>query len=163
MAQQETQPLAICLTETWLKNDSNIKCSSFSSYQLLDTCNLQIDKWGGVVFFAKKGVVITVLEKFSSTNCQWLTIKNQSKNYEKDLVLTVVFLKPYTSSSELSKTFEEFKPKQKPLKCEDLIIDHSKTNAKLSTSNKILGGCDLNNMSLTGFTRETIISQKRTD
>ena len=106
LAQQETQPLAICLTETWLKDDSNIKCLSLSSYQLLDTSNRQRGK-GGVAIFVREGVVKTVLQKFSSRNCQLLTIKFEPKNYENDLVLTVVYLKPNTSLAELSKTFEE--------------------------------------------------------
>ena len=58
MAQQETQPLAICL--------------------------------------------------FSIRNCQLLTIKIESKNYERGLFLVVVYLKPNTNSSELSKYFEEY-------------------------------------------------------
>ena len=37
-----------------------------------------------------------------------LTIKTESKNYEKDLVLTVVYLKPNTSSFKLTKTLEEY-------------------------------------------------------
>ena len=81
MAQQETQPLAMCLTERWLKDDSNIKCSSLSSYQLLDTSNRQIGKGGGVAIFVSEGVVKTVLQKFSSRNCQLLTIKIERKNY----------------------------------------------------------------------------------
>ena len=47
--------------------------------------------------------------------------------------------------------------------CVDLNIDHSKTNAKFSTLENVLGGYDLNNMSPTRFTRETIIFQTRTD
>ena len=47
--------------------------------------------------------------------------------------------------------------------CGDLNIDHSKTNAKFFNLENVLGGYDLNNMSRTGFTRETIISQTRID
>ena len=50
------------------------------------------------------------------------------------------------------------KPKQM---CGDLNIDHSKTNAKFSTLENVPRGYDLNNMSLTGFARETINSQTR--
>ena len=167
MAQQETKPLAICLTETWRKDDSIIKCLSFSSYQMLDTSNRQIGKGGGVAIFVREGVVKTVLQKFSSWNCQLLTIQTERKNYENDLVLTVIYLKPKTSLSELSKSFQEyfekitFKPKQMHLTSGDLNINHSKTYAKFLTLENVLGGYDLNNMSLTGFTRETIISQTR--
>ena len=170
MAQQETQPLAICLTETWLKDESNIKCLSLSSYQLLDRNNRQIEKGGGgVAICVRGGVVKTVLQKISGRNCQLLTIKIERKNYENDLVLTVVYLKPNTSLSELSKTFEDYfeknnaQAKQMHLMCRDLNIDHSKTNAKFLTLENVFGGYDLNNMSLTGFTRETINSQTRTD
>ena len=107
LAQQETQPLAICLTETWLKDDSNIKCLSLSSYQLLDTSNRQIGR-GGVAIFVREGVVKAVLQKFSSRKCQLLTIKIERKNYDNDLVLTVIYLKPNTSLSELSKSFQEY-------------------------------------------------------
>ena len=108
-AQQETQPLAICLTETWLKDDSNIKCLSLSSYQLLDTSNRQIGKGGGgVAVFVREGGVKTVLQKFSSRNCQLLTIKIERKSNENDLVLIAVYLKPNTNLSELAKTFNEY-------------------------------------------------------
>ena len=45
---------------------------------------------------------------FSCRNCQLLTIKIESKNYERGLVLVVVYLKLNSNSSELSKSFEEF-------------------------------------------------------
>ena len=124
--------MAICLAETWLKDDSNIKCLSLSSYQLLDTGNRQIGKGGGIAIFMREGVVKTVLQKFSSRNCQLLTIKIERKNYENDLVLTVIYLKTNTSLSEMSKTFQEYfekitlKPKQMHLMCEGLKIYHSK-------------------------------------
>ena len=111
--------------ETWLKDDSNIKSLSLSSYQLLDTSNRQIGK-GGVAIFKREGVVKTVLQKFSSRNCQLLTIKIERKNYENDLVLTVIYLKPNTSLPKLSKTFLEYfekitlKAKQMHLMCEEL-------------------------------------------
>ena len=107
MAQQETRPLAICLTETWLKDDSDIKCLSLSSYQLLHTSKGQIEKVWGVAIFVREGLVKTVLHNCSSRICQLLTIKIEFKNFEKNLVLTVVYLKSNTSLSELSKTFEE--------------------------------------------------------
>ena len=47
--------------------------------------------------------------------------------------------------------------------CEDLNIDHSKTIAKFLTLENVLGGHGLSNMSLTGFTRETINSQTKID
>ena len=49
------------------------------------------------------------------------------------------------------------------LMCRDLNTDHSKTKAKFLTLENVLRGYDLNNMSLTGFTRETINSQTRID
>ena len=105
LAQQETQPLAICLTETWLKDDSNNKCLSLSSYQLLDTSNRQIGKGGEIAILVRDGVVKTVLQKFSSRNCQLLTIQIERKNYENDLILTVIYLKPNTSLSEFPEIF----------------------------------------------------------
>ena len=88
---------------------------------------------------------------------------------KKDRVLTVVYLKPKTSLSELSKKFEEFfekmtlKPKQMHLMRGDLNVDQSKTNAKFSTLENVLRGYDLNKMSQTRFARETINSQTRID
>ena len=107
MAQQETQPLVICLPETWLKDNSNIKCLSLSSYRLLDTSSRQMGKGGGVAIFVREGVVKTVLQKFSR-NYQMLKIQIERKNYENDLVLTVIYLKPNTNLSKLSKTFQEY-------------------------------------------------------
>ena len=51
------------------------------------------------------------------------------------------------------------------LMCGDLNIGHSKTNAKSSTLENVLGEYDLNKMSLTGFTnkKKTINSQTRID
>ena len=105
-AQQETQPLAICLTETWLKDDSNIKCLSLSSYRLLDTSNRQIGKGGGVAIFVSEGVVKTVLQKFSSGNCQLPTIKIESENYEKNIVLTVETLSKIHATENLIQAYQ---------------------------------------------------------
>ena len=149
LAQQETQPLAICLTETWLKDDSNIKCLSLSSYQLLDTSNRENRKRRRSCNICEGRRGENGSTEISSRNCQFLTIKIERKNYENDLNLTVIYLKPNTSLSELSKTFQEYfekitlKPKQMHLMCGDLNIDHLKTNAKFLTLENVLGGYDL--------------------
>ena len=83
--------------------------------------------------------------------------------------MTVVYLKSNTSLSELSKTFEDYfekitiKPKEMHLMRGDSNIDQSKTNANHLTLENVLGGNDLSNMSLTGFTKKTINSQTRID
>ena len=100
-----------------------------------------------------------------------LTIKIQSKNYEKDLVLTVVYPKNNTSSSELSKFFGYyfekmaliFSSKQMRLMRGDLNIDPSETNSNFLTLKNALGRYDLNNMSLRRFNSETINSQTKID
>ena len=46
--QQESQPLGICLTETWLKEQSNTKCINLDGYQEIATSNRNTSKGGGV-------------------------------------------------------------------------------------------------------------------
>ena len=80
------------------------------------------------------------------------------------MLYTLNLIPVYQSSQNLLRNVLKkitLKPKQMHLMCGDLNIDHSKTNAKFLTLKNVLGGNDLNNMSLTGFTRETINFQTK--
>ena len=80
------------------------------------------------------------------------------------LLYTSNLIHVYQSSQKfLRNTLKKMtlKPKQMHLMSGDLNIDHSKTNAKTSTFKIVLGGYDLNNMSLTGITREAINPQTK--
>ena len=70
MKQQESQPLAICLTETWLKDQSNTKCINLDGYQEIATSNRNTSKGGGVGIFVRMDLKQTIIKKFGSTSIQ---------------------------------------------------------------------------------------------
>ena len=78
--QQESQPLAICLTETWLKDQSNTKCINFDGYQEIATSNRNTSKGGGVGIFVRLDLQQTIIKKFGCTSIQILTVKINTKN-----------------------------------------------------------------------------------
>ena len=84
MKQQESEPLAICLTETqgptWIKDQSNTKFINFDGYQEIATSNRNTSKGGGVGIFVRMGLKQTIIKKFGSTSIQILTVKINTKN-----------------------------------------------------------------------------------
>ena len=60
MKQQESQLLAICLTETWLKDQSNTKCINLDGYQETATSNRNTSKGGGVGIFVRMDLKQTI-------------------------------------------------------------------------------------------------------
>ena len=73
MKQQESQPLAICLTETWLKIQSNTKCINLDGDQEIATSNRNTSKGGGVGIFVRMDLQQTIIKKFGCTSIQILT------------------------------------------------------------------------------------------
>ena len=83
MKQQESQPLAICLTETWLKDHSNTKCNNLDDYQAIATSNRNTSKGGGVGIFLRMDLQQRIIKKFGCTSIQFLTVKTNTKNGKK--------------------------------------------------------------------------------
>ena len=79
MKQQESQPLAICLTETWLKDHSNTKCINLDGFQEIATSNRKTSKGGGVGIFVSMDLQQTIIKKFGCTSIQILTVKINTK------------------------------------------------------------------------------------
>ena len=61
--QQEIQPLALCLTEKWLKNGSNTKCILLDDYQEITRSNKKASKGVGVGIFVRKAEKQTSIKK----------------------------------------------------------------------------------------------------
>ena len=79
MKQQESQPLAICLTEMWLKDQSNTKCINLDSYQEIATSNRNTSKVGWVGIFVRMDLQQAINKKISCTSIQILTVKINTK------------------------------------------------------------------------------------
>ena len=107
MKQQESQPLEICLTETWLKGQSSTKCINLDGHQEIATSKRNTSKEGGVGIFVRMDLQQTVIKKFGCTSIQILTVKINTKN-GKRFLLTVIYIKPNTSINEISETFQMF-------------------------------------------------------
>ena len=61
MKLQKSQPLEICLTETWLKDQSNTKCINLDGYQEIATSNRNTLKGGGVGIFVRMNLPQTII------------------------------------------------------------------------------------------------------
>ena len=168
MKQQESQPLAICLTETWLKDQSNTKCINLDGYQEISTSNRNTSKGGGVGIFVRMDLQQTFMKKFGCTSIQILTVKINTKN-GKRFLLTVIYINSNTSIYEKSETFQMFfeeltpEPEQLHIVCGDFNIDHSSENIKLKKLKDIFSSYNLSNMSNVGYTRESAKSRTNID
>ena len=168
MKQQESQPFAICLTETWLKGQSNSKCIHLVGYQEIATSYRNTSKGGGGGILVRMDLQQTIIKKFGCTSIQILTVKINSKNGE-SFLLTVIYIKPNTSINEISETFqmffEELTPDSEQLHivCGDFNIDHSSKNIKLTKLKDIFSSYNLSNMSNVGYTRESAKSRTNID
>ena len=168
MKQQESQPLAICLTETWLKDQSNTKCINPDGYQEIATSNHNTSNEGGFGILVRMDSQQTIIKKFGCTSIQILT-ENQHKKWQKFFLLTVIYIKPNTSRNEISETIQMFfeelnpEPEQLHIVCGDFNIDHSSKNFKLTKLKDNFSSYNLSNMSNVGYTRESAKSRTNID
>ena len=167
MKQQESQPLAICLTETWLKDQSNTKCINLVGYLESATSNRNTSKRGfGILVMMD--LQLTIIKKFGCTSIQILTVKINRKNGE-SFLLTVIYIKPNISINEISEIFQMFfeeltpDPEQLHIVCGDFNIDHSSKNIKLTKLKDIFSSYNLSNMSNVGYARESAKSRTNID
>ena len=93
--QQESQPLATCLTETWLKDQSNTKCVNFDGYQEIATSNRNTSKGGGVGIFVRLDLEQTSIKKFGCTSIQILTVKINIKKCQKFFINSDLYQTKY--------------------------------------------------------------------
>ena len=166
MKLQEIQPLAICLTETWPKDQSNTKCINLDGYQEIGTSNTS--KGGGVGIFVRMDLQQIIIEKFSCISIQILTVKINTK-YGQSFFLTMIYIKPNTRINEISGTcqmfFEELtpEPEQLHIVCGVLNIDHACENIKFTKLKDIFISYILSSMSNVGYTRESAKSRTNID
>ena len=164
MKQEKSQPLAICLTETWLNDHSNTKCINLDSYQEIAKSNRNTSEGGGVGIFVRMDLQQTIIKNFGCISIQILTVKINTKN-GKSFLLTVIYIKPNTIINEISKTFQMFfkeltrEPEQLHIVCGDFKIYHSSKNIKLIKLKDIFSSYNLSNMSDVGYTRESAKSR----
>ena len=168
MKQQESQPLAICLRETWLKDQSNTKGINLDGYQEIATSNRNNFKGVGVVIFVRSDFQQTIIEKFGCTSFQMLTVKINTK-IGKSFLLTVIYIKPNTSINKILEAFQMFfeeltqEPEQLHIVCGDFNIDHSSKNIKLTKLKDIFSSYNMSNMSNVGYTRESAKTRTNID
>ena len=77
---RSSQPLAICLKDRWLKDQSNTKCINLDGYQEIATSKRNTSKGGGVGIFVRMDLQQTIIKKFGCTSIQILTVKINTKN-----------------------------------------------------------------------------------
>ena len=151
--------MAICLTETWLKNSSESDCFSLQNYLKMETSNRK--KRGGCVgiFVHKK----TTKKRIASVETNSLqAISLEIKFCDKTHLLTCVYIPPNATKAE---TFEKFSsyfdqisitPSTLLFVCGDLNVNFLKKSAK---STLIINQMEMNSLALVdpqSTTRETI-------
>ena len=73
--QRSSEPLSICLAETWLKEQSNTKCNNLDVYQKIATIKRNTSKGGRIKIFVRMALQQIFVKKFllyqySNVNCE---------------------------------------------------------------------------------------------
>ena len=95
MKRQASQHLKICLTETWLKDQSNAKCINLDGYQEIATNNRNTSKGGGVGIFPRMDLQQTIIKKFGCTSIQVLTVKINTEKRQKFFINSHLYQTEY--------------------------------------------------------------------
>ena len=69
--------LAVCLTETWIYEEYDTACLQLDGYQKIGTVSRGVkgNRGGGVGIFLKNKVKFETVSKYTSNECQILTLK----------------------------------------------------------------------------------------
>ena len=88
----KSKPIALCLTETWLKNHYETSQFSLREYQKLCSCE-RMKRGGGVRIFVMNDLDFVGVKKCDHNDLQALTIKIKAdkQNY---LIITCIYIPP---------------------------------------------------------------------
>ena len=97
LSQTEVEPVAICLTETWLKNSFESDCFSLQNYLKIETSNRK-RRGGGVGFLVHKKATKKRIESVDTNNLQ--TNSLEIKFPDKTNLVTCIYIPPNATKTE---------------------------------------------------------------
>ena len=159
ISQTEVEPVAICLTETWLKNSFESECFSLQNYLKIETSNRK-KRGGGVGIFVHKKATKKTIASVDTNSLQAISL--EIKFCDKTYLVTCVYIPPNATKAE---TFEELSsyidqisitPSTLHIVCGDRNVNILK---KLAKSTLIINQMEMNALALVDpqtATRETI-------
>ena len=159
ISQTEVEPVAICLTENWLKNSFESDCFSLQNYLKIETSNRK-KRRGGVGIFVHKRATKKRIASVDTNSLQAISL--EIKFCDKTHLVTCVYIPPNATKAE---TFEKLSfyidqisitPSTLNIVCEDL---NDIFFGKLAKSTLIINQMEKNSLALVDpqtATRETI-------
>ena len=102
ISQTEVEPLAICLTETWLRNSFESDCFSLQNYLKIETSNRK-KRGGGVGIFVPKKATKKRIASVDTNSLQSISLKINFS--DKTHLVTCIYIPPKATKAE---TFEKF-------------------------------------------------------
>ena len=163
---QLQEPMAICLTETWLNENHNSNCFNFVNFKDMEICSRK-KRGGGVAIYINKCYEHEKVSSIEINSMQIITVK--IKQYSDNLFLSCLYIPPSCVSDETFIRLENYLnnlilgPTEKHILCGDFNVNFlikSKNSTKLRN---LLLGSNLNLYGRPEGTRETKTSKSMID
>ena len=122
------KPQFLIVTETWLREYSNLNIFCQDRWKSIETCNQKSERGGGVAVLSTEQNYITTIKKTSHQNLQILTVKANIPKWKK-ILITVIYKAPKMNAFEFVDTlmnhlFEiQEESNTKHIVCGDFNID----------------------------------------
>ena len=97
------KPQFLIVTETWLREYSNLNIFSQDRWKSIETCNRKSERGGGVAVLSTEQNYITTITKTCHQNLQILTVKTNVPKWKK-ILITVIYKAPKTNAFEFVHT-----------------------------------------------------------
>ena len=123
----KSKPIALCLTETWLKNHYKTSQFSLKEYQKLCSCERR-KRRGGVEIFVMNDLDFVEVKKCDHNDMQALTIKIKADK-QHYLIITCIYIPPRRQNDVNFQRLENFldtlpiDPEDKHILCGDFNIN----------------------------------------
>ena len=155
----DSLPLAVYLTKTWINEEYDTACLQLDGYQKIVTVSRSLKRnRGGVDIFLKNKIKFETVSKYTSNECQILTLKFCYNNLK--VFLTTIYVKPNTSNEKLSTSlgnhFEKVVIQEDYMSviCGDFHLNHHTVSSKLKTLQEAFLSFDLHYAENANCTRE---------
>ena len=160
------KPIALYLTEAWLKNHYQTSQFSLKEYQKL--CSSERRKRGGVGIFVVNDLVFVEVKRCDHNNLQALTIKIKADK-QHFLIITCVYILPRKQNIGKFQRLENFldtlpiDPEDKHILCGDFNINFLVNGANFQKIVTLLAGKNLSIVENVEPTRETSSTKSTLD
>ena len=163
----KSKPVALCLTETWLKNHYETSQFSLNEYQKLCSCE-RMKRGDGVRIFVMNDLDFVEVKKCDHNDLQALTIKIKADK-QHYLIITCIYIPPRKQNSANFQRQENYivtlpiDPEDKHILCGDFNINFLVNFANFRKIVTLLTGNNLSIVESIEPTRETSSTKSTLD